>query len=212
MTGTPRPHENSFAQQAPYAAMVTLITVCCLAIEFLAPDAWQPSVFWFLLAPAAGLIAAGIPALLVARRSLRVERTAQEKDDLLGLLLKDYAGERGDWVWSCDVDGRLRGVSQKFALHAARPSDQLDGMALADLLGEGAGGKTDPDGIAVLMRQRKPFYNVEARIVAGDGEHRWRMAGKPVFRDSRFEGYVGTAANVTTEFAPEGNDGLSRLQ
>ena len=49
------------------------------------------------------------------------------------------------------------------------------------------------------MRQRKPFYNVEARIVAGDGEHRWRMAGKPVFRDSRFEGYVGTAANVTTE-------------
>ena len=154
MTGTPRPQENG-PPNSSYAAIVAFVTACCLAIELLAPEHWGPSVVWFLLAPAGALIASAIPALLVVRRSQRVEKMAQEKDDLLGLLLKDYAGERGDWVWSCDVDGRLRGVSQKFALHAGRASGQLDGVALADLLGDGAGGKTDPDGIAVPMRQRR---------------------------------------------------------
>jgi len=218
MNGTPRTQDNGLAQQLPYAAIVAFITACCLSIEFLAPEHWGPSVVWFLLAPAGALIASAIPALVVARRVQRIEKMAHEKDDLIGLLLKDYAAERGDWVWSCDVDGRLRGVSQKFALHAGRASGQLEGTALADLLGEGETGRADPDGIAVLMRQRKPFYNVEARIVASDGEHRWRMAGKPVFRNSRFEGYVGTAANVTTESRAKEtmaylafNDGLTGL-
>ena len=144
MSGTPRTQDNGLAQQLPYAAIVAFITACCLAIEFLAPEHWGPSVVWFLLAPAGALIASAIPALVVARRSQRVEKMAQEKDDLLGLLLKDYAGERGDWVWSCDVDGRLRGVSQKFALHAGRASGQLEGMALAELLGEGAAAEPTP--------------------------------------------------------------------
>ena len=145
--------------------MVTLITACCLAIEIMAPEHWQPSVIWFLLAPAGGLIAGAIPALIVVRRSRQAERMAEEKEDLIGLLLKDYAAERGDWVWSCDVDGRLRGVSQKFALHAGQPSGSLEGMPLADLLGEAR--DAAPDGITVAMRQRKPFYNVEAKILAG---------------------------------------------
>ena len=182
--------------------MVTLITACCLAIEIHgARSSGSPTCSGFLLAPAAGLIAGAIPALLVVRRSQRAEKTAQEKDDLIGLLLKDYAGERGDWVWSCDVDGRLRGVSQKFALHAGRPSGSARGDAAGRPARRGAGSKTPlPTRSPCSMRQRKPFYNVEARIVAGDGECRWRMAGKPVFRDARFDGYVGTAANITTEF------------
>ena len=196
--------------------MVTLITACCLAIEIMAPEHWQPSVIWFLLAPAGGLIAGAIPALIVVRRSRQAERMAEEKEDLIGLLLKDYAAERGDWVWSCDVDGRLRGVSQKFALHAGQPSGSLEGMPLAELLGEAR--DAAPDGITVAMRQRKPFYNVEAKILAGDADCRWRMAGKPLFRDARFAGYVGTAANITTEFRAREtmtylayNDGLTGL-
>ena len=35
------------------------------------------------------------------------------------------------------------------------------------------------------MRQRKPFYNLEARILAGGVECNWRMAGKPLFREGR---------------------------
>ena len=199
--------------------MVALITACCLAIEIMAPEQWQPNVFWLLLAPAGGLIAGAIPALIVVRRSQRAERMAQEKDDLIGLLLKDYAAERGDWVWSCDVDGRLRGVSQKFALQAGRPSGSLEGMPLADLLGEArTGNDAAPDEITVSMRQRKPFYNLEAKILAGGTECNWRMAGKPLFRDARFAGYVGTAANITTEFRAKEtmtylayNDGLTGL-
>ena len=68
------------------------------------------------------------------------------------------------------------------------------------------------------MRQRKPFYNLEARILAGGVECSWRMAGKPLFREGRFAGYVGTAANITTEFRAKEtmtylayNDGLTGL-
>ena len=68
-TAVARPPENAFAQHIPYAAMVTLITACCLAIEIMAPEHWQPNVIWFLLAPAGGLIAGAIPALIVVRRS-----------------------------------------------------------------------------------------------------------------------------------------------
>ena len=68
-TTVARPPENAFAQHIPYAAMVTLITACCLAIEIMAPEHWQPNVIWFLLAPAGGLIAGAIPALIVVRRS-----------------------------------------------------------------------------------------------------------------------------------------------
>ena len=218
-TAAARALENAHAQHVGYAAMVALITACCLAIELMAPEQWQPSVIWLLLAPAAGLIAGGIPALIVVRRSQRAERAAQEKDDLIGLLLKDYAAERSDWVWSCDIDGRLRGVSQKFALHAARPSGSLEGTLLSDLLGEArTGSGAAPDEITVSMRQRKPFYNLEARILAGGVECNWRMAGKPVFRDGRFTGYVGTAANITSEFRAKEtmtylayNDGLTGL-
>ena len=214
-----RPVPSALAPHIPYAATVALITACCLAIEFMAPEQWQPNVIWLLLAPAAGLIAGGIPALIVARRAQRAEKMAREKDDLIGLLLKDYAAERADWVWSSDVDGRLRGVSQKFAMHAGRPSESLEGMLLADLLGEARTAKdTAPDEIIVSVRQRQPFYNVEARILAGGTDCRWRMAGKPVFREGRFEGYVGTAANMTTEFRTKEtmtflayNDGLTGL-
>jgi diguanylate cyclase (GGDEF)-like protein len=218
-SGVARPSENALAQHLPYAAMVGLITACCLAIEFMAPVQWQPNVIWLLLAPAAGLIAAGIPALFALRRSQRAEKIAQEKDDLIGLLLKDYAAERSDWVWACDVDGRLRGVSQKLALHAGRPSGLLEGLPLADLLAEARTGKdAAADEVTVSMRQRKPFYNLEARILAGGVECSWRMAGKPLFREGRFAGYVGTAANITTEFRAKEtmtylayNDGLTGL-
>jgi diguanylate cyclase (GGDEF)-like protein len=203
------------ARHFEYGLVVALITVCCLAIELMAPVKWQPSVFWLLLAPAAGLVVAGVPAFLVSRRSRRAEEMAREKNDLIGLLLKDYAGERSDWLWSSDIEGRLRGVSQKFALHAGRAAGSLEGTLLSDLL---SGRGKEPHEIAILMRQRQPFQNLEARIIAGGGECTWRMAGTPKFREGRFDGYVGTAANVTSESrAREAmtwlayNDGLTGL-
>jgi diguanylate cyclase (GGDEF)-like protein len=206
-------------QNVHYASILALITACCLAIEVMAPDGWRPAASWLLFAPACGLLVAGIPALLVARRARRAEQLALEKDELIGLLLKDYGGERGDWVWSCDAEGRLRGVSQKFALHAGRLAGVLEGTLLADLLGEARIGKVSaPDAVTLAMRQRQPFYNLEARIVAGGTECNWRMAGKPVFHEGRFAGYVGTAANITSEFRARQtmtylayNDGLTGL-
>ncbi len=186
--------------QFQYASVVVLIAASCLAIELVAPAEWRPNMLWLLLAPAVGLFVTGIPALFASRRPPSADQSMREKDELIGLLLKDYAGERSDWLWASDIEGRLKGVSQKFAVHAARDAGALEGKPLVDVLAEGRSKDAGPDEIAIMMRQRQPFYNLEARIMTGGTECTWRMAGKPMFRNGRFDGYVGTAGNITSEF------------
>src|SRR4051812_22311751 len=120
--------KSAAAEHGYYAGMVVLITLCCVLIEVFSPDGWQPNLIWLLAAPGCGLIFGALPALLVHRRSVLAERRTREQDDLIGLLLRDYAAERGDWVWSCDTDGKLRAVSAKFADNAGRTASALEGM------------------------------------------------------------------------------------
>ncbi len=67
------------------------------------------------------MIFGAIPAYLVRRRSDRVEKRSGEQDDVISLLLKDFAADRGDWIWSCDIEGKLVGISEKFAVQAGQP-------------------------------------------------------------------------------------------
>jgi diguanylate cyclase (GGDEF)-like protein len=211
---------NSIAvEHGYYAGMVMLITLCCVVIEVFSPEAWQPDLVWLVAAPGCGLVFGAIPALLVHRRSLLAERRSREQEDLIGLLLRDYAAERGDWVWSCDTEGKLRAVSAKFADHADRDADALEGMSLLEFMrGTVAAGDPALEQVAMALRQRRPFYDVEARIGAGADARRWRLAGKPIFRDGRFAGFIGTAGDITTELLAREtmtflayNDGLTGL-
>ena len=180
--------------------MILAITGCCLAIEINARESWQPQLAWLMLAPGCGLVFGAMPGLLQARRNRRIRRDLTERDELVGLFLRDYAAERSDWLWSSDREGRLRGVTEKLAGHAGKKVRDLEGAAWLDFLaGHAPAGSLALFAIETAMRQHKSFFDIELALRPGGQDRWWRLAGKAVFRDQRFAGYVGTASDITAE-------------
>jgi diguanylate cyclase (GGDEF)-like protein/PAS domain S-box-containing protein len=196
-----------------------LTTASCLSIQFLAPGDWRPGVNWLMFAPAIALAVSAVPTLLLRRRQNRIERRAVEQEEIVGLLLKDYAADRCDWLWSSDAEGKLRGVNDKFAVQSGRPAAAIEGVAVTDFLAANNPRPTEQTSeIVTAMRQKKPFFDIEVQFQVGGAAAWWRLAGKPVFRDGRFSGYIGTASDITAEHkAREAvnflayNDGLTGL-
>ncbi len=195
-----RKEKQPLASHLAYAAMIGLVTICCLAIEIMAPESWRPDIIWLMLTPASVLVFASGPVFLALRRARRSHIVAEERADLVGLLLKDYAAERCDWLWWSDGEGKLRGVTDKFLSHTDRKHDAIEGTRLTDFLR--TSGSTDTrilSEIDIALRQRKPFFDIEINLMVRGEENWWRLAGKPVFRDGRFVGYVGTASDITAD-------------
>jgi len=215
----PSLHAAQWVSHLPYVAMVVIITICCLAIEIYAPDHWRAELVWLMLAPGFGLIFSALPMILVRRKYRMVERRAAEQTDLVGLLLKDYAADRGDWLWSSDIGGNLHGVNAKFAAQVGEAIEAMEGRPFLDFLAKRQLDESISfNEITMAMRQRKPFFDIEMKLRGRDGEVWWRLAGKPAYRENRFCGYVGTASDITAEIRAQEtisflayNDGLTGL-
>jgi diguanylate cyclase (GGDEF)-like protein/PAS domain S-box-containing protein len=183
--------------------MISFITASCLAIQFFAPVEWRPEVIWLVLAPGCGLIFGAVPALLMRLRTRRQDAAARDQKELLSLLLRDYAAERGGWLWSTDSDGMLRGVTEKFARHAGLSVTELEGRHFADFLQRaaetGTTGQASQSDLLLALRHKRSFSGIEVAVPAKGRLRWWRLAGKPVFRDDRFSGYIGTAKDATVE-------------
>lgn len=200
-------------------AFVAVVTAGCLAIEFSAPESWRPNQYWLLFAPAVGLIFGAFPAMLVRRRQKAIETHAGEQKELVGLLLRDYAAERCDWLWSTDTEGRIRGANEKFAARAGVAVSSLEGRSIVELFrSESGDASTAVMEMGLALRQHKPFFDLEVERAGSGGTSWWRMAGKPVFRDGRFGGFIGTASDITAELKAKEtvtylayNDGLTGL-
>ena len=65
-----------------------------------------------------------------------------EKNEVIGLLLKDFQEHGGDWLWETDAEGRLVDPSPRFAEVAGRTLDEVSGMQFRALL---AAGQADGD-------------------------------------------------------------------
>ena len=198
--GSVRKEVQPLTSHLAYAGIIILVTVCCLAIEIMAPDSWRPHIIWLMLTPASVLALTAGPVFLATRRAQRMHIVAEERADLVGLLLKDYAAERCDWLWWCDSEGKLRGVTDKFLSHTDRKHGTIEGTRLTDFLRES--GSSDArilSEIDIAQRQRKPFFDLEVNLSVRGEENWWRLAGKPVFREGRYVGYVGTASDITVD-------------
>jgi len=210
---------TEWAASLPYIAVIITITVCCLVIQAYAPEGWLYGAAWLMVAPAIGLIFSALPTMALVRRYRAVARRADEQTDLVSLLLKDYAADRCDWMWSSDVEGKLFGVSEKFATQAASSISSLEGKPFLQLLRERfADDEMAYSEISLAMRQCRPFHDVEFKVRREGGEVWWRLAGKPVYRETRFNGYIGTMSDITTEVRAKEtlsflayNDGLTGL-
>jgi diguanylate cyclase (GGDEF)-like protein/PAS domain S-box-containing protein len=117
---------------------------------------------------------------------------------------RDIAEASADWIWETDSEGRLFFLSERFAEVMALAPQRFLMRPLGHLLEERDG----PDGVARLreaMVERRPFRDLLCPVEDG-AEHRrvLRFAGKPVIDDvGRFQGYRGTASDVTAQIAAE---------
>ena len=182
--------------------MLVVITIACLAIEIWMPSRTDFGPTWLLLGPSLGLIFGSIPAAAIRNRMKKISRQSEDQADLISLLMKDYSSDRGDWLWSCDAEGKLHGITAKFAECAGVHPSALEGAAFIDFLRERLPDRsTALAEIVTAMRQRKPFFDIEVKVASGSGggERWWRLAAKPVFREGRFTGYIGTSTDFTAE-------------
>jgi diguanylate cyclase (GGDEF)-like protein len=195
-----------------YAADVTiilLITACCIAIQLYLP-ASQPALVWLMFAPALGLIVGLVPAMIIRRAYRRSRSRESAQSEIVALLLKDYAAERGDWLWRTDANDCLVNVGEKFAAHAGERAEDLENRRLVDLLRSRVNDRgTAFAEIDVAIRQRQSFYNVELCVRGKNKDLWWRVAGKPVFEKGRFSGYIGTVSDISAEV--EARETMHRL-
>ena len=126
-------------------------------------------------------------ALLAARE------TARESEERFRLI----ANTAPVMIWMSDVDKQITYVNQPWLDFTGWPPDEAPGHRWIELL--------HPDDVercgdvyVTAFDQRKPF-EVEHRLRRSDGEYRWTVTvGVPRYgTDLSFNGYVGTAVDVT---------------
>ena len=123
----------------------------------------------------------------------------RQKNEVIGILLKDFEDTASDCLWETDEAGRLLRVSPTLAKRLERSVDDLEGPGLSDVLGcihAGGHGK----GLAELleaMDNGAAFRDVVVPLRVGNLTRWWSMVGKPISRQGQVSGYRGVCSDVT---------------
>jgi len=130
----------------------------------------------------------------------RVELT--EKNEVIGLLLKDFQEHGGDWLWETDAEGRLVEPSSRLAEVAGRTIEEIAGLPLRALLG--AGQAEGGDRLLDAMEWYDTFRDLVISVRVGNDIRHWSLTGRPVFRaNGAFCGYQGVGSDITERRAAE---------
>lgn len=109
----------------------------------------------------------------------------------------DFADSSSDWLWESDRAGRFTYVSASASQTLDIPAEALLGRTLQEVFGGSALGEL----MALLRPAAQPprmFKDVEAWIITAEaGQRCLRLNGVPVIAGGRFEGYRGTARDIT---------------
>ena len=132
--------------------------------------------------------------------ALRVsEALAQEKGEIVGLLLREFEQSTSDWIWGFDEGGRINRLSAGFTTATGVTEEALVGADFVHFL-RCITPPNDPlmAQVAFDIEGRQTFQNVELRVTAGGQECWWNLTGKPAFDDTgMYLGYIGTGSDVS---------------
>ncbi len=132
--------------------------------------------------------------------------TLAERDETVGLLLRDFDDTSPDWLWQTDAARRIIDPSPRFAAACGRDrADIADRPLLEILAGDGwSTGRVAPAlrELASRLQNRESFRDLDLPVVV-DGELRcWQIAASPRRdADGHFGGFRGVASDVTEERA-----------
>jgi len=111
--------------------------------------------------------------------------------------LADFLETATDWCWQTDADHRFTRFEA-----GNRARETVDGRRVLGRsrweLDIPEGSRHEVDQIRAAMEAHRPFRDFDYTVNTRVGQRRMRTSGKPIFGpDGRFEGYRGTAADVT---------------
>ena len=154
-------------------------------------------------------------------RSVAQQLDLEQKAEVIGLLLREHETQSSDWLWQTDAALGIVNPSPRFADALGREASLLEGVSLAEVLGE-AGSEENRTVLAALsedLSAGRSFRDVFVPCRVGDDARWFCVSGRPVQgRDSVVLGYRGVMTDATAAKVAEArvihlanHDGLTNL-
>jgi diguanylate cyclase (GGDEF)-like protein len=118
-------------------------------------------------------------------------------------ILDDFEHAGIGWIWASDATGRLIYLSQSAADKLGRSIDALLGQQLVELFETDSENAESERPLKFQLSARNKLVDLVVRFAdQGDAPHAWlSLSGHPKFdAEGRFEGYRGSAKDVTVEY------------
>jgi diguanylate cyclase (GGDEF)-like protein/PAS domain S-box-containing protein len=136
-----------------------------------------------------------------SRESDRARQALAAKNEVIGLLLRDFEENANDFLWETDSEGRLTRGAGAFARLLNQKADDLENELLAEILFKAA---LDPHQrrsairFGVHLNKKQSFSDCRVFCGADGGERVLSFAAKPT-RDAagNFTGWRGVASDQT---------------
>lgn len=217
-------HVGSTQQTLLMMSLAGMLCTGALSLATLPPAAWAfmgaisaGSLLAFIASPqmiyaigavqwvATAAIAVGVGAALTRSLHARVsaEVKSEHQNQLIGLLMRDFAEQGSDVLWEIDGSGRLRQVAKQFAYALGRSAEELNGKSLMAVLGDLQQDMADSDRESTLALHEKlteghPFRDVQVTVKVNGKQHWWSLTAKPLVDErGRPLGWRGVARDVT---------------
>ena len=205
--------------QAVFAFLVPMVFGSTIA--FFSTSSYLESMVAVLFVTYCGIIVFSTLSLaktFVGR--LIAEATANDRGEVISMLLKNFEENSSDWLWSTSGDGKLERVSKRFSEAARRGVDELTGVSVVEMLNSPVTRKHPGYGaILESIRHRTAFSEIELPIMVENETRWWRLTGQPFHDESgEFTGFRGVGSDVTGQKEAESrisylahNDALTGL-
>ncbi len=145
-------------------------------------------------------------AWLAARvycRLLATQAESRNQNQVIGLLLRDFAENSSDVLWQVDRHGRFVNPSERLCRAVGQPAHSLVNETLLAVLARGDEPGEKPDGVGVaalteLLTREQPFRDHLLVFRVGEQLRWWSVTAKPtVDSRNRCTGWCGVAADIT---------------
>ena len=136
----------------------------------------------------------------VLRQSVLAEKQLAAKNEVIGLLLRDFEDNASDWLWETDNRGVLRRGAERFARVLEIAVDKITSRSLV-VLTEVLGNDDLTNGLfTAKFKAGESFSNQIIAFSAGNMDRYLKLSAKPMFdAEGTIQGWHGVASDVTDE-------------
>lgn len=132
---------------------------------------------------------------------------SEKQAETIGVLLRDFEENAGDWLWETDATGNLRHLSPQMERVFLGPGASITEHNLADLMRKSyrSSGQVEAPAWAEVSRRLDktlPFQGVLLRLNIDGATTWWELSGKPLFSSvGVHSGWRGVGKDVTARIA-----------